>query len=247
MVGSGFELQFVMPDGTVCRRRLDWCDDVLFDDVRPVRAFRWSRKLDHFPGWWWTATIGRHVGYESWLERDHVMALDYDRQVTAIASQPFWLCWDDGQRMRRHAPDFFARLADGTGLVVDVRADERIATADAEAFEATQTACAEVGWQFRRVGVIDAVLAANIRWLSRYRHPRCAGQEVITQRLREVFTVGLPLRVGAAETGDPLAVLPVLFHLMWQGILTADLTSAPMCSTTLVRHADGSATGGHQW
>jgi hypothetical protein len=33
----------------------------------------------------------QHVGYESWLERDHLMLLDYDPDVVGIASQPFWL------------------------------------------------------------------------------------------------------------------------------------------------------------
>lgn len=27
----------------------------------PVRTFRWSRGLGHFPGWWWSATTSRHV------------------------------------------------------------------------------------------------------------------------------------------------------------------------------------------
>ncbi len=75
---------------------------------------------------------------------DHVMLLDFDRDVVGLASQPFWLRWHDGVRERRHAPDFFARLADGTGVVVDVRADDRIEPADVEAFEATgPTAAAE--------------------------------------------------------------------------------------------------------
>jgi hypothetical protein len=34
---------------------------------------------------------------------------------------------------RRHAPDYFARRADRTGVVIDVRADDRIESADAEA------------------------------------------------------------------------------------------------------------------
>ena len=28
---------------------------------------------------------------------------------------------------------------------------------------------------------------------------------------------------GAAAAGDPMTVLPVLFHLMWRQVLTADL------------------------
>ena len=123
----------------------------------PVRQFRWSRGLGHFPGWWWAATTGRHVGYESWLERDHVRALDFDREITGIASQPFWLYWTGERGRRRHAPDYFARRADGTGVVIDVRADDRIEAADAEAFAVTAAACARLGWEFRRVGEIDPV------------------------------------------------------------------------------------------
>jgi hypothetical protein len=149
----------------------------------PVRSFRWSRKLGHFPGWWWTASSSRHVGYESWLERDHVMLLDFDPEVTAIASQPFWLYWGGERGDRRHAPDFFAGRSNGVGVVIDVRADDRIEPKDAET-SATAQACAEVGWEYRRVGVVDTVLAANVRWLSRYRHPRCAGSGELVRRLR---------------------------------------------------------------
>lgn len=210
-----------------------------FEDAVPVRPFRWSRGQRHFPGWWWLATTGRHVGYESWLERDHLMLLDFDPAVTAVGSQPFWLHWHDGRRGRRHAPDFFARLAGGTGVVIDVRADDRIEPGDAEAFAMTARACEAAGWQFRRVGVIDPVLAANVRWLSRYRHPRCAGPPGAADALRQAFAVPAPLLEGAAGAGDSLAVLPVLFHLMWQRVLAADLGSGPLGSASLVWLAAG--------
>src|SRR6266496_3900453 len=99
------ELDFVDAVGTDQCLRLSSCIGVRFEDVRPVRTFRWSRGLGHFPGWWWSATTGRHIGHESWLERDHVRALDFDRDITAIASQPFWLHWEGQRARRRHAPD----------------------------------------------------------------------------------------------------------------------------------------------
>jgi hypothetical protein len=103
------------------------------------------------------------------------MLLDFDPEVVGYSSQPFWLRWHDGRR-RRHAPDFFVRLIDGTGVVVDVRADDRIEVRDAEAFAATERACTQVGWRFRRVGVLDPVFAANVRWLAGYRHPGATGR-----------------------------------------------------------------------
>jgi hypothetical protein len=229
----GVELEFAGADGR-CRLPLEACGGVLFEDAAPVRSFCWSRGQQHFPGWWWLATTGRHVGYESWLERDHLMLLDFDPAVTAVGSQPFWLHWSGGRRSRRHAPDFFARLAGGTGAVIDVRADDRIEPEDAEAFEVTARACAAAGWQFRRVGVIDPVLAANVRWLSRYRHPRCAGRPEVVDALRRAFASPACLSAGAAGAGDNLAVLPVLFHLMWRRVLAADLSSGPLGSSSLV-------------
>jgi hypothetical protein len=47
---------------------------------------------------------------------------------------------------------FFARLADGTGLVIDVRADDDIEPKDAEASAVTEEACRSVGWSYERVG-----------------------------------------------------------------------------------------------
>src|ERR1035437_4480224 len=145
------------------------------EEFMPVRGFRWARGQAHMPGLWWFATTGAHVGYESWLERDHVMLLDFDPEVAAIASQPFWLRWRDGDgHQRRHAPDYFARMEDGSAVVIDVRPDDRIEPRDAEAFEVTGRASGLAGWRFVRAGVPDPVRTANVAWLSRYR-PRGGG------------------------------------------------------------------------
>jgi putative transposase len=141
-----------------------------------------------------------------------------------LVAQPFWLRWRDvAGRSRRHAPDLFARLADGSGVVIDVRPDDRIEDKDAEAFDVTKDACGPAGWGFRRVGVPDPVLAANVAWLARYRHPRCGGSPGLARLLQEIFAEPAPLMAGAAAAGDPMAVLPALFHLMWRHALAADL------------------------
>ena len=58
-----------------------------------------------------------HVGFESWLERDRVMALDFDPDVVGLSSQPFRLSWQAGGKTRSHIPDYFVRLRDGSGVV----------------------------------------------------------------------------------------------------------------------------------
>jgi hypothetical protein len=139
-------VEFVDDDGRVRREPLTDCTAVSFESVAAVRSFPSYRGQRNWPGLWWSATTGGHVGYESWLERDHAMLLDFDPQVTAFASQPFWLLFsgEDGAA-RSHAPDFFARRRDGTALVLDCRPDERVRPRDAEAFAATERACELIG------------------------------------------------------------------------------------------------------
>jgi hypothetical protein len=235
---AGVVAEFTGADGSRRRERLAWCWDTRFEDVAPVRPFRWAAGQRHFPGWWWSATTGRHVGHESWLERDTAMMLDFDPQVVGFSSQPLWLSWTDAGKTRRHAPDYFARLAGGTAVVIDVRADDQIPAKDAEVFALTAGACASVGWAYRRVGEAGPVLVANVRWLAGYRHPRCMNQEVAA-RLREVFASPAALLAGARAAGDPLAVLPVLYHLLWAGVLVTDLASAPLGTESVVTAAEG--------
>jgi hypothetical protein len=100
-------------------------------------------------GRWWAATTGAHIGYESWLERHWLVLLNFDADVMGIAAQPFWLWWTTSEgKPRPHAPDYFARRADGGALVVDCRLAERIRPRDAEAFAVTRAACALLGWHY---------------------------------------------------------------------------------------------------
>jgi hypothetical protein len=219
-----FGVEFTGSDGGRCRGPLGELWGTPFEQVAPVRSFPSARGQVSFPGFYYAATMDAHVGFESWLERDVAMMLDFDPAVVAFSSQPFWLTWVQGGRQRRHAPDCFARLADGTGVVIDVRPDDRIEPRDAEAFAATGRACCEVGWLFRRTAGPGAVLAANVRWLAGYRHRRCYRGDVAAV-LTGVFAEPKPLMEGTWEAGDPVAVLPVLFHLLWTRVLVTDVTA----------------------
>lgn len=72
------------------RRLLLDCVSVRFEEAVPVRPFRWPPGGRHFPGWYWAATTGQHVGFESWLERDHIVLMGFDPAGVGVASQPFW-------------------------------------------------------------------------------------------------------------------------------------------------------------
>jgi hypothetical protein len=242
---AGVEVEFIDADGTRRREPLSSCWNVPFERVSPVRGFASFRGQRNRPGLLWFATTGEHVGHESWLERDRLMALDADPEVVGVAAQPMWPRWTgESGRLVRHAPDYFARRADGTAVVVDVRPDQRIGEKDAAVFAATGRLCAQVGWEYQRAGELGAVHAANLRWLAGYRHPRFAHPE-LAARLGEVFADEAPLLGGAAAAGDPVAVLPVLFGMLWRGELAADLERGLLGPAMLV-HARGGCAGSRQ-
>ncbi|MFF5363370.1 TnsA-like heteromeric transposase endonuclease subunit [Streptomyces scabiei] len=99
---------------------------VRFEDSAPVRGFKSYKGQRHLPGLWWSATVGGHIGYESRLERDHVMLLDFDPTVVGVSSQPFWLfCASEKGEGVSHAPDYFTRRDDGSAVVIDCRPADR--------------------------------------------------------------------------------------------------------------------------
>jgi hypothetical protein len=92
-----------------------------------------------------------------------------------------------------------------------------------------------VGWGYRRVGVVDAVLAANVRWLSGFRHRRCVNALAGSELVRRVAAGPVTVTDLVGFGGDRVAVLPALYHLLWRGVLAADLTAAPLSGRTVVR------------
>jgi TnsA endonuclease-like protein len=217
------EVVFLEVGGGELRRGARDAGGCAFEKAPPVRSFLSYRGQRNFPGFYYAACMNRHVEFESWLERDEAMAMDFDPLVTAFAPQPFRLVWADTPGRRSHVPDFFARLGDGTGVVVDCRPASRIKPRDQELFDATARICAEVGWEFRLVHGHDPVWLGDVRWLAGYRHRRNLSDEV-AGRLVEVFAEPGPLVEGASAVGDPIAVLPVLYHLLWIRLLHTDLT-----------------------
>jgi hypothetical protein len=232
-----FEVAY-LEDGAEQRLGLADAAGLAFETAAPIRDFPSYKGQRNNPGLWWSSTMQGHVGHESWLERDHLMLLDFDPTVTGIASQPFWLFWDDDGKQRSHAPDYFVRTTGGQGAVIDCRLAKQIKPRDQVTFEVTAEACEQVGWSYRLLDApADPVLVNNVRWLAGYRQPRHHRMDTAT-RLVEVFAKTRPLLEGVEHVGDPIAVLPVAYNLMWNHVLECDL------SVPLHEHSDVVCIGG---
>lgn len=120
---TGFsEFEFIDPE-TLKPTRLDAgsAGVLRLEDAPAVRNIPSCRGQRHLPGRYWFATTEQHVRYESLLERDILIVLDYVPSVIAVSAQTFRVHYSEGGRLRRNVPDLFARRADGGALVVDVK------------------------------------------------------------------------------------------------------------------------------
>lgn len=215
-------------------------DRVSVDDVLaglPVREMRWFAGRECYSGWYWSATTGGHVVYESRLELARILLADHDPSVVAIAAQPFWLGWFDGSRMRRHVPDLLLGHADGSVAVVDVKALHRLGDPKvARQFAWTERLCVDRGWDFEVWSEADRVLLENVRFLAGYRRVAAVDRDLadrVLEALGEPVAIAhLERSLAAAE--EPEVLRPAILHLLWSSRLSADL-SRPLGGDTVVR------------
>jgi hypothetical protein len=207
-----------------------------FEDAAPMRTAPNYKGQRNYTGEWWCATTERHVAYESWVERDFLMSADFDNDVVGISVQPFTFRFlASTGSLREHTPDVFLRHRNGDATVVDVRPDARVDNDANEAFEATRRLCDEVGWNYSRTGEQPPIRAGNLRWLAGYRNVRNRVAPVATSLISELETEG-PMTISAlaSAAGDPVLVLPTLYHLMWRHEISVDVSSTLLNMNTIV-------------
>lgn len=204
---------------------------------QPVREFRSYKGRRHYSGWYWSATVGHLVAYESRLELARILLADFDPDVAGITAQPFQLTGEvDGHR-RRHIPDILTVTTGGAVTVVDVKPAHRISDVMVRAvFDWTAELVAQRGWAFEVWSGADATLLDNVRFLAGYRRASVIEGDLVPMVLAaatEHSTIG-SLECAMASAAPLSSVRPVLLHLVWAGLLSADL-SRPLGVDTQVR------------
>jgi hypothetical protein len=92
------------------------CWNVTFERMPPVQGFPSSGGNTSGRACGGPPVPGEYVGYESWLERDCLMALDADPDVVTVALQPMWRHWAGATgRAVRHAPATSRSARSGRG------------------------------------------------------------------------------------------------------------------------------------
>lgn len=240
---AGMTARFVDAGGTEHER--PWLEagrEYPLETCVPVRRFPVLRGRRTAPGWWWAATTSRFVHYGFGSMRIQVMMLDHDPSVVALACRPVELLWRGrGGVVVSHAPHLMARLADGSGLLVDCAGPRGAGRRLVRRAVHLESAAEAIGWHYRLLGPPAPVVAANVRWLAGYRHPRNGAGRM--GEVAECFAVPRRLADGVALLGDPIAVWPPVFHALWTTALHAPLEQPLHERTVAVWGATGAEGG----
>ncbi|MFD5922145.1 TnsA-like heteromeric transposase endonuclease subunit [Kitasatospora sp. NPDC058201] len=183
--------------------------------------------------WWWSATSGRHVGCRSLDRLSTAMLLDFHPGVADFGAWSAQLMWRERGRERRLVPDFFVRTAGGEALVVMCPPQSGPGERFERQLEVLREACGAAGWRLALPSLPSGAALANLRWVSRRRHPRYGNRQV-EAALAETFAQSRPLMEGVQECGVARQLaLPRLYHMLWHRRLGMDW-GAPMGAGTVV-------------
>lgn len=210
---------------------------------RPVRGFGSHAGMKHYPGWWWSSTTTSLIPYESLLERDRLLAADFDRNVVAIASQPFGLTGQAQGAKRRHVPDFLLMGADETLTVVDVKPARLTAQPEvAEILEWAGQLVHERGWHYEVWTGLDPMVRDNLRFFAAGRRPGLVDPDALTF-LREAdvegWRIGHAVKDVAMSCGrDQRLIRGAAMTALWNQEWVVDL-EAPVSDSTVIQQIRG--------
>lgn len=123
-------------------------------------------------------SLGGNAPFESSLERDWLIALDFDPSVVLIQAQPFTIKYDEDGRRRRYTPDILAEAIQPNGrratTVYEVKPQEALCNDRClyrARFNAAVRHCRAQGWRFKIVTEreIRTPYVNNAKFLRRYR------------------------------------------------------------------------------
>lgn len=194
-----------------------------------------------------SAKVSAPQAFESMLERDFLLLLEFDRGVSRYASQPITLRWHDGQRKRQYTPDVLVEYMSSVRgrnpfvkpTLFEVK-PEAVLKRDWEQlkpkFKAAVRWCREYDCRFRLVTerYIRTPYLDNVKFLRQFSYERFRfADKEFTARACGVLRSTLfelvrttPQALLEAITSDKdryIALLPYIWYLVVSGRVGVDL------------------------
>lgn len=190
----------------------------------PVRKLRTSRRC--LTGRVALATGGT-AAFESSLERDWLIALDFDPAVRLVREQPFSIYYECEGEKRRYTPDVLVEALTSQGeirtTVYEVKPLEELRAEWGRyhaRFRAAVRYCRKRGWRFKIVTekYLRTPFVQNAKFLRRYRHiteqPLVAAQLFYTLNAIGETTPQALLAAAYLSEEKQMAAVPELWRLL---------------------------------
>jgi len=193
---------------------------------------------------------GRALGFESLLERDYMIRLEFDEGVESFEEQPVRIpVVGKGRRPATYVPDVlirYRRARNGRArrpVLAEVKkqADlDKYKEKYAPKFAAARKFAAERGWEFRTVTEKDirTPRLPNLKFLREYHliDPEPGATDRVLKAVRAMGGApGFQALINEMHDTDAgrLATIPVIWHLVAIGVLHVDL-DRPINNETVV-------------
>jgi hypothetical protein len=177
-------------------------------------------------GAYWSSTMRDLVFYESRLERETLLAADFDAEVEEIIAQPFRMRAVVDGKARMHTPDYALLRSGGRIEIVNCKPRAYLSDPKVIALHTwVGAALRQAGIRHRVSSEMPVVRRANLESLAHLRNPR--------------WSSGLPLERVAAAVTNPISIGDLrsllrsemtgptvnltLRALLWHGVLETNL------------------------
>lgn len=172
---------------------------------------------------------GRMVQWESFLERDYYILLEYDPDVIKYQEQPFTINYIHDRKTRRYTPDVFVTRTN-KNQVVEVKPESELTDPEVQIkLEAGHQYCLENGYEFRIVTEKDirsGAILENIKFLYRFSRIQIPVEHQIKIAcLLEDFTKGKSIGELSRELSREIGIdcMPYIYSLIYKNKLTFNL------------------------
>lgn len=159
------------------RQPLDVLAHLDLDRLTPISRPPAYRGRLGYQGFWWSSSLGRHVGFSTLSEADLLIQLDYSNRYTNVLHNPFRLRWASSGARGSHtaAPSYLAWAPGGPADAVFKAALPHASV--------TTTLAALAGIRVLHPADSETTLT-NLRWLAAFRFSTCQPDEATRQAIK---------------------------------------------------------------
>lgn len=165
-------------------------------------------------GYFPSRKMRRMVAWESQLERDAILLLEFSTGVLGFWEQPAKVYFDQDGERHLYIPDFEAKLSDGRVVHMEIKPESKLRKSDIASRFAAITAHytrSDIGFSiFTEKAIRQEPRLSNLRLLAYHQPEDAASPEMVAHLQKLVLLPAQTIAGAAAVLGDVRAVYQLL-------------------------------------